>query len=321
MKGDNMTTSSDSPRNTPGAPSAPSGISHEAGEAYLRSYIPTRLLAPGREAARSSLIRDLIKNVPRLPVFAVELLAILNVENTSADDVIRLANEDPAIVAEILKTVNSARYGLARRVEDFKMAVVMLGFDEIQRIALSASIQKTMPDNPSVQGMLDRSIAVSRMAHDLATAFRLPRVGAISVAGLLHGIGGSLVYLIKRKNPRLEPMLNLIDTSEVGALLLESWELPPSIIEMVRHQSWPCFTRPQDLPEAIARPLLAIHFALLCDASLSGTEDAELPAGFAAEHLAFLGRPERTVREILSGIVLQSLRKTKYQFTSPLGEK
>lgn len=309
-----MTTENDSAPDT-------QGVTPEAGEAYLRSYIPERLLAPGREAARSPLIRDLIQKVPRLPVFAVELLGILHVEDTSADDVTRLANEDPAIVAEILKTVNSARYGLPRRVEDFKMAVVMLGFEEIQRIALSASVKKAMPDNPSVQAMLDRSIAVSRMAHDLAKAFRLPRVGAVSVAGLLHGLGESLVYLLKAKNPRLEPILHAIDTPEVGALLLESWELPSSIVGMVRHQLWPRFSRPEDLPEPIARPLLALHFALLCDASLSGADDADLPAGFAAVQLEFLGRPERTIREILSGIVLQSLRKTKFQFTSPLGEK
>lgn len=62
-----------------------------------------------------------------------------------------LVSSDPGLVAELLKVVNSAYYGLQRANNQVSHAVAYLGLDQIQRIVLSVSVTKTFDTGDAVE--------------------------------------------------------------------------------------------------------------------------------------------------------------------------
>ncbi len=318
------------PKPPPLAPAAaPSGDTAamerlKAQNAYLRRYIPQFALRKADNAVNSQAIQKVLKSIPRLPVFVAKLLQLLEDNEAPIDEVVQTAQTDPSLVAEILKTVNSAQYGLPRRVDDFKMAITLLGFAEVNRITLAAVMTRLMPNNAAVREMREHCIAVSRMAYDLGRACELERTSMISVLGLLHQIGDAVVFVMKSKNPQLGAILDLLDRPHLGAALLREWQLPERLVQSIQYQEYPSFSLPEELPEQMSeqsrKGTLVLYLAHLCDRFLTGAEEGELPAGFIAEHLAYLGRPERGVRELVNKVMLPALKKHRFKFKSPLLE-
>src|SRR5262249_20940900 len=64
----------------------------------------------------SEVFQNIIKNIPKLPKCAGSLSAKLMEDSVSAKEVTDTVQEEPALAAAILKTVNSAYYGLQEKV-------------------------------------------------------------------------------------------------------------------------------------------------------------------------------------------------------------
>src|SRR5262249_35035985 len=64
----------------------------------------------------SEIFQNIIKNIPKLPKCAGSLSAKLVDDNISAKEVTDSVQEEPALAAAILKTVNSAYYGLPEKI-------------------------------------------------------------------------------------------------------------------------------------------------------------------------------------------------------------
>ncbi len=58
---------------------------------------------------------SIVGKMPTLPAHATRLLAIIHDEDTSAKEILAITKEDSSLVADILKEVNSASYGLEHR--------------------------------------------------------------------------------------------------------------------------------------------------------------------------------------------------------------
>lgn len=287
---------------------------------YLRGYIAQSREADAATGVASAVIGEVIEKIPRLPAYALELVRLLEDEAAEIDEVVRLASTDPSLVAEILKTVNSARYGLPKRVDDFKMAIALLGFDEVHRITFETTVRGVMPDNDAVREMQNHSVAVSRMAHDLAKRADLGRVSMISILGLLHDIGGAVIFILQRRNTKIREILELLDRPALGARLLRHWQFPERLVDCVAAQRQPEYQPVEALDETLREPLAALHLAHLCDAFLGGAEEAELPAGYAAGYLHLLQRPERTIKSVVNRVILPAMKQHKFKFTSPLAD-
>ncbi|MDP6417237.1 MAG: HDOD domain-containing protein [Gammaproteobacteria bacterium] len=82
------------------------------------------------------------EDLPTLPEVAVRLQEMVNDADSSAKDVARLIEEDPAITTKVLKMVNSVFYAPARGEEITRLtpAIARLGFITVTNIALSTSV-------------------------------------------------------------------------------------------------------------------------------------------------------------------------------------
>ena len=85
-----------------------------------------------------------VKEIPSFPPVMAKLLEISNDETASMEDLSKIVKTDPGISAKVLGIVNSALYGLRRKVTAVSEAVVYLGFDQVKRLALGVTVFEKM---------------------------------------------------------------------------------------------------------------------------------------------------------------------------------
>ena len=236
----------------------------------------------------SDLIKEIITKIPRLPVFALSLSTKLFEGNISPGEVAKEVRQDPPLVGAILKTINSAHYALDSQVSDLNHAIMLLGYNEVSQIVIAEGVKRTMPDTSEFKEMYDRSLIVSHIVAILSTKLRVGKSSEIATIALLHEFGQLVTLLLKRNNPRMGTLFDLIDTSEMGKLLLKNWRLPKSIWKTIEYQSYPNYTLPVKIPKDIRANVIILYLAKLCYEYLKGWKEDDLPMIFYYEHLAAL---------------------------------
>ncbi len=105
---------------------------HASDQASTQQRDPRELLAIFAQA----------EDLPTLPEVAVRLQEMVNDPDSSANDVARLIEEDPAITTKVLKMVNSVFYAPlhGEEITQLQPAISRLGFVTVANIALSTSV-------------------------------------------------------------------------------------------------------------------------------------------------------------------------------------
>ena len=83
--------------------------------------------------------------VPALSPLAVKLISLAADEDSSATDLERVIEKDPALTMRILSLANSLFYHSSYPVTTLKKAIVKIGFNRIRLMALSLSLRETFP--------------------------------------------------------------------------------------------------------------------------------------------------------------------------------
>jgi HD-like signal output (HDOD) protein len=91
-----------------------------------------------------SLMKE-IHNLKPIPAVVNQLLAVVDTPDSSMEDIARVIQYDPIITASLLKTCNSAFFGLKTPAESIKDAVNMLGIDHAELGAMIAKMWKFSP--------------------------------------------------------------------------------------------------------------------------------------------------------------------------------
>lgn len=85
------------------------------------------------------IIQKKIKELPPLPSAVLRLVAIMEDQNSSAEDVTRILSSDPALAGKVLKLANSSFYGLSGEVSTISRAVVLGTEPPVVPLAFSGS--------------------------------------------------------------------------------------------------------------------------------------------------------------------------------------
>ncbi|MEW6263169.1 MAG: HDOD domain-containing protein [Thermodesulfobacteriota bacterium] len=148
------------------------------------------------EQERALRIRQRIFQIERLgamPQIVWRLIEALGDEMTTPAKIEKLIEGDPALASKVLSLANSAYYGLAQKVTTISRAVVVMGFDELQILAVGAGLADMFNPNtlPDLEGesLWRHCLAVSWTAKALAETAGYPIPTEIMVAGLLHDLG------------------------------------------------------------------------------------------------------------------------------------
>ncbi|QDU64846.1 Ribonuclease Y [Planctomycetes bacterium Pan216] len=230
---------------------------------------------------RSNILSDLemIEELPSLPqsVFVIEEVAMD--PDSSAADLAEVVGHDPAFAARLLKVANSSYYLGAsdQEIASIQAAVARLGFVEVRRMCLSVGIMRSFI-RPSKavnhRAFWEHSLTAAAGARAIAaecSAKASVDADTAFVAGLLHEVGSLVLDQFfpheyaevhqqlsgKRTGiHQLERSLLETDHAEVGAYLLQRWNLPMELVQTVRYHH-----RPADAPAEFQSLAQVVHLA------------------------------------------------------------
>lgn len=208
-----------------------------------------------------------IVDLPTLPVVVMRLLSAVENPRSDAREVNRIMSNDPALAARILKLVNSSFYAMPSTVTSIQQAVVILGYNTVRSLALSASVFDAFSDTGfSHEKFWLQSVACALMCENLGARSDKLNIGTCFSAGLLHDIGkiifeqyaperfSEVITLAKKNGISFAVAQNDLLPSgqaEVGYWLAEKWKLPELTRQAIRYQD-----RLEECPEEY-RPLAA----------------------------------------------------------------
>jgi HD-like signal output (HDOD) protein len=244
-------------------------------------------------------LRALKIDIPAQPDVLVRLSLMLSDVNVNLNAVGALIGGDMALASAVLKTVNSARYGLAGTVRTVQQALTYLGTQEVGSVTFAMGLRAVFPHAPELEPLWERASVRAMLMGRIGQALQLDHWAAHS-AGLFEECGkavlfrhASLRYRPLLKTARSDEDLLLLEQQEfgighdsLGAALCETWGLAPAAVNSVRFHVVLSAPRraPARLPEQIAGRdicvLSAVANALMTDPeSIDAVAHAVAPQG------------------------------------------
>lgn len=199
-----------------------------------------------------------ISDVSTLPTVAQRVVQLAGDESSSAEDLYDVIRTDPALVARILRRLNSSYYGLSNRVADLQTAVSLLGFREIRNLALTVFVSRMAEERSPANGysreaMWAHSVAVAATARLVSRVCGRSDPGEAYVGGLLHDIGlllldqhlrkhfSRVVEQIDEETPTcdVEEKVFTFNHAELGAFVAKKWCFAEQISDCIEYHHHP----------------------------------------------------------------------------------
>jgi len=208
------------------------------------------------ESVRKEIIKKLstIAELPTLPEVVTRLQGEMDSSSASAATIAEIVHEDPAITLKVLKVANSPIYGIGKKINDVRDAVLILGLKEVYSIVMSMSTLNIFKGATHINYK-------KFWYHCLSVAFATKviveftgsecqhitndKLADLFIAGLLHDIGilvldqymselyGKVLSAVSELNDKplyaLEYEMLGISHGEVGEFLLNKWYIPEHI--------------------------------------------------------------------------------------------
>jgi HD-like signal output (HDOD) protein len=257
----------------------------------------------------SEVFQSIIKSIPKLPKCAGSLSAKLLDDNVSAKEVTEAVQEEPALAAAILKTVNSAYYGLTEKMSSLHHAILYLGFNNVYQLILENSIKNIMPQDEEYEKIRLHSYMISLIAGEIATYCQKSKPLVNTTVGILHDVGKIVILLLKRKYPNIKELIHMIDDSKVGACLLRNWGFPDNIIKIIECQYDPDFTSPEIIDQEFKCEIAILYLSHRCYAIMLGEDDTETI--FVDNFMKLLGIQQKDGQTFYQNVILPALLKNK----------
>ena len=216
------------------------------------------------------------ETLPSLPAIYTDVVSELQSLDPSVKKIGEIISADLAMTAKILQVVNSAFFGLIRKINNPREAVMLLGTDTIKALVLSVKIFSEFNQKKfgwfNFDELFNHSISVSMFAQTITKEEHLDQnlVNNSLMAGMFHDLGK--LILVTNFQETYQKVLteagqtkqNLWDLefevfgtshAEIGAYLMGLWGLEYPVIEAIAFHHQPG----KSLSNA-AGLLTAVHF-------------------------------------------------------------
>jgi len=217
--------------------------------------------------------------------------------------------EEPALAAAILKTVNSAYYGLPEKMSSLHHAILYLGFNNVYQLILENSIKNIMPQDEEYEKIRLHSFMISLIASEISLHCQKSKPLVNATVGILHDVGKIVTLLLKRKYPNIKELIHMIDDSKVGACLLRNWGFPENIIKIIEYQYDPEFAHPENIDQAFRYEISILYLSHRCYALMMGEENTETT--FVIDFMELLGIQQKDCQAFYQDTILPALLKNK----------
>jgi diguanylate cyclase (GGDEF)-like protein len=233
------------------------------------------------------------KALPSLPAVAVEVLALTRDPNVPLEKIARVIQNDPALTAKVLKTVNSSYYGLSQKCATLNRAIGYLGIKTVKSLVLGFclvdSTRSVEEGGFDLAAYWKRGIYSATAARMLAGITGATDADEAFTACLFQDIGmlacfaamGNEYDAVLRAAPLSHDALAAFERSELGfdhcelgSKFAEKWNLPQQHIETIAHHH-----NPDKAPEAFRELARIVSLSNL----VAEVAEAELPGQAAVQ--------------------------------------
>lgn len=256
-----------------------------------------------------------ITELPAMPSLAQKIIQLNANPYAHAEDLAKLVEKDPSLTAQIVRYAQSPFYGYQGKVASVRQAISrVLGYDMVMNISLGVAAArpfKIPPEGPLGLNAFWRyatySAALTQALCNIVPRENRPRPGTAYLAGLLHNFGFLLLgHLFPREYSLLvravakEPEKSIVELEqqilgvthmELGAWLMDAWNMPQEIIVVQREH--------HNL-EYLGAHANYVQLVALADSLLKGYGMGDAPNDrIPAEVLVVLGVEEEQVMKVL----------------------
>jgi HD-like signal output (HDOD) protein/CheY-like chemotaxis protein len=210
----------------------------------------------------SNSMRELVARVrtfPTVPSLYIEIISALKSPDATTEQVGKIIAKDMAMMTKLLQVINSACFGLPRKISDPVEAVGLMGFEAVKSMVMTIKLlsqyDKIKPVYFSIDRLWRHSTDVARTAKQLTLMHtdNAQLAETAFTAGLMHDIGkvvlaanfdeqyrGAQSLAKRQKLPVWEVEHEIFGAShgEIGAYLLGLWGMPLDLLEVaaMHHQ-------------------------------------------------------------------------------------
>jgi HD-like signal output (HDOD) protein len=205
-------------------------------------------------------IKDLLSQtdkLPNIPEVVRELIQALNNPDANYAEISKKVAKDQTISLKILRLVNSAYFGLSRKVSSIDEAVIMLGMGKLKTLVIASGFANSASnvEGLDLPSFWSDSFQVAELAKWLADMTD-DEVNAdlAFTSGIIHNIGQLLLHMaqpnrakavntlvqssnISRHEAELERFG--FTTADAGQALLDLWNFPEPLSNAVKYQNNP----------------------------------------------------------------------------------
>lgn len=273
--------------------------------------------------------------IPPLADTAQKIIKLRVDPNASTDDITGVVETDPALAAQVVSWAASPYYASPGKIRSVEDAIVrVLGFDLVINLALGLALGKTLSlskDHPQqATPYWQQSIYTAAVIEGLTRAMpraERPEAGLTYLAGLLHNFGYlllahvfpphfSLICRHLEVNPHLchtyvEQHLLGISREQIGAWLMNLWDMPEELSTALRFQHDPSY----DGEHAAFPNLVCLATRLLRSRGIGSGPQEAIPDDLLERLGLSRERANDVVHKVLEAEAL--LRELASQFHAP----
>ncbi len=199
------------------------------------------------------------EELPVIPVMASEILQLRVNPNAEATDLALIVEKDPSLAAQLMSWARSPYYGFKGKITSVRDAIIkVLGYDLVMNVSLGIAISKVMQiPTDGVIGLKEfwrcsiYSAFLIEKLVDIMSFRKKPHKGLAYLCGLLHNFGYLLLgqlfpphFELLNQTIALNREINVLhlerkicdtDHQEIGAWLMEAWNMPKELIAATKY--------------------------------------------------------------------------------------
>lgn len=203
-----------------------------------------------RKALRKRI--EALSNLPTLSNVVEKLNLLVDSPDTSIGDVGKVISKDQVLSAKVLKLINSGFYGFPGRITTVTHALVLLGFNVVKGLILSATVYDLMKEN--MIGLWEHSLGTAVASGLIARRLGEPDPEEVATGGLLHDLG-KVALGVQQPDLFTEVMEAVVardclvmeaeqhvlgvNHARIAYWLIDSWNLPSILTEAVIYHHQP----------------------------------------------------------------------------------
>ena len=212
-----------------------------------------------------------VTSIPAIPAIYDEMMQELASPHSSLLKIGDIVETDTGLTLSVLKVVNSAFYGINRRVESVAQAVTLLGVHMIKNITLTTKVFSRFSGSKLSEKRLaelnEEAIRIGALSNQFARYAKMPRIALdhCQIAGMMANVGGLITAT------RTDAATDILPAAElIGASILRGWHMPDAVVEAIALQ----YDSAKENSEVVT-PLSVLHSIRYLQENFTNTADKQ----------------------------------------------